>query len=35
MKIDKINIRNWRSIKVQEIHAQDLMVIIGQNNHGK
>lgn len=35
MKIEKICIKNWRSIKDQEIHAQDLMVIIGQNNHGK
>lgn len=35
MKIEKIIIRNWRSIKYQEIQAQDLMVIIGQNNHGK
>ena len=35
MKIEKISIKNWRSIKDQVIHAQDLMVIIGQNNHGK
>ena len=35
MKIEKITIKNWRSIKDQVIHAQDLMVIIGQNNHGK
>ena len=35
MKIEKIIIRNWRSIKDQEFQAQDLMVIIGQNNHGK
>lgn len=35
MKIDKIKIQNWRSIKEQELEAQDLMVIIGQNNHGK
>lgn len=35
MKIEKISIKNWRSIKNQVIHAQDLMVIIGQNNHGK
>lgn len=35
MKIEKIRIKNWRSIKNQEIQAQDLMVIIGQNNHGK
>lgn len=35
MKIEKITINNWRSIKDQVIYAQDLMVIIGQNNHGK
>ncbi|EKE67255.1 ATP-dependent nuclease [Gallaecimonas xiamenensis] len=35
MKIEKITIKNWRSIKNQVVYAQDLMVIIGQNNHGK
>lgn len=35
MKIEKIWIKNWRSIKEEKLHAQDLMVIIGQNNHGK
>jgi len=35
VKIEKIKIRNWRSIKEQDLQAQDLMVIIGQNNHGK
>jgi len=35
VKIEKIIIKNWRSIKYQELQAQDLMVIIGQNNHGK
>jgi predicted ATP-dependent endonuclease of OLD family len=35
VKIEKITISNWRSIKYQELKAQDLMVIIGQNNHGK
>ena len=35
MKIEKIRIKNWRSLKVQDLQAQDLMVIIGQNNHGK
>jgi predicted ATP-dependent endonuclease of OLD family len=35
VKIEKITINNWRSIKYQELQAQDLMVIIGQNNHGK
>ncbi|SUT91255.1 ATP-dependent nuclease [Actinobacillus lignieresii] len=35
MKIKTIEIKNWRSIKELKIEAQDLMVIIGQNNHGK
>lgn len=35
MKIEKLWIKNWRSIKEQKVDAQDLMVIIGQNNHGK
>ncbi len=35
MKIENIKIKNWRSIKDQELLAQELMVIIGQNNHGK
>lgn len=35
MKIEKIRIKNWRSLKDQDLQAQDLMVIIGQNNHGK
>lgn len=35
MKIEKIEIHNWRSIKQTEIYFQDLMVFIGQNNHGK
>lgn len=35
MKIEKLWIKNWRSIKEQKVEAQDLMVIIGQNNHGK
>ncbi len=35
MKIKTIKIKNWRSIKDVEFEAQDLMVIIGQNNHGK
>lgn len=35
MKIEKIWIKNWRSVKEEKLHAQDLMVIIGQNNHGK
>lgn len=35
MKIRKINIHNWRSVKDVEISIEDLMVFIGQNNHGK
>ena len=35
MKIDHIKIFNWRYIKELDIPARDLMVIIGQNNHGK
>lgn len=35
MKIQTIEIKNWRSIKELKISAQDLMIIIGQNNHGK
>ena len=35
MKIKKLKIHNWRSIKDIDIDFQDLMVFIGQNNHGK
>lgn len=35
MKIEKIKIHNWRSIKDLEINFQDMMMFIGQNNHGK
>ena len=35
MKISKIKIFNWRSIVSEEISFQDLMIFIGQNNHGK
>jgi len=35
MKIEEISIQNWRSIKSLEIKFQDLMIFIGQNNHGK
>lgn len=35
MKIKTIEIENWRSIKNMTISAQDLMIIIWQNNHGK
>ena len=35
MKIKTLEIKNWRSIKELKVMAQDLMIIIGQNNHGK
>jgi predicted ATP-dependent endonuclease of OLD family len=35
MKINNIKISNWRSIIDEEIYFQDLMIFIGQNNHGK
>ena len=35
MKIKEIEINNWRSIKSVELSFQDLMIFIGQNNHGK
>lgn len=35
MKIKHLKISNWRSIKELEIEVTALMVIIGQNNHGK
>lgn len=35
MKIRKVQIHNWRSIKDITIEARDLMVFLGQNNHGK
>ncbi|MCI5147549.1 MAG: DUF2813 domain-containing protein [Candidatus Electrothrix sp. AR3] len=35
MKIEKFIISNWRSIKELEVEFEDMMVFIGQNNHGK
>lgn len=35
VKIEFISISNWRSIKTLDIAFQDLMIFIGQNNHGK
>jgi len=35
MKIRKVEIHNWRSIVHDTVTFQDLMVFIGQNNHGK
>lgn len=35
MKIKDIQIENWRSIRNVDLTFQDLMIFIGQNNHGK
>lgn len=35
MKIEHIQIKNWRSIDSLEANFENLSVIIGQNNHGK
>lgn len=35
MKIKEVHIQNWRSIRFAELDYQDLMIFIGQNNHGK
>lgn len=35
MKIRSLKIHNWRSIKEVNIEFEDLMIFIGQNNHGK
>jgi predicted ATP-dependent endonuclease of OLD family len=35
MKINNVEISNWRSIIYEDISFQDLMIFIGQNNHGK
>ncbi|PIR41996.1 MAG: ATP-dependent endonuclease [Candidatus Yanofskybacteria bacterium CG10_big_fil_rev_8_21_14_0_10_37_15] len=35
MKITSVKIHNWRSIKYLEINFQEIMIFIGQNNHGK
>jgi CRISPR-associated exonuclease Cas4 len=35
MRIDKVVIHNWRSIADEEIDFEELMIFIGQNNHGK
>ena len=35
MKIKEVHIENWRSIQSVDIDYQDLMLFIGQNNHGK
>lgn len=35
MKIEKVEIHNWRSIADEKIDFRELMIFIGQNNHGK
>lgn len=35
MKIHRLKISNWRSIKELDLRVSNLMVVIGQNNHGK
>ncbi len=35
MRIEKVKIHNWRSIADEEIDFEELMIFIGQNNHGK
>jgi len=35
MKIQRVKIHNWRSIKDVDISFENLIVFIGQNNHGK
>ena len=35
MKIQNAQIQNWRSIQFVDLDYQDLMIFIGQNNHGK
>jgi len=35
MKIREVTIHNWRSIRDLRLSSEDLMIFIGQNNHGK
>jgi predicted ATP-dependent endonuclease of OLD family len=35
VKINKVIISNWRSIVSESVEFNDLMIFIGQNNHGK
>lgn len=35
MKINNLIISNWRSIVSENVFFEDLMIFIGQNNHGK
>ena len=35
MKISRIKVENYRSIRSAEIQVADFNVLVGQNNHGK
>ena len=35
MKISKIKVKNFRSIKEAELAPSNFNVFVGQNNHGK
>lgn len=35
MKIREVTIHNWRSVRELRLPSEDLMIFIGQNNHGK
>jgi hypothetical protein len=35
MKIKTLSLHNWRSVKDLNVCFQDMMIFIGQNNHGK
>ncbi|NJO00699.1 MAG: ATP-binding protein [Bacteroidia bacterium] len=35
MKINQVEICHWRSVRQATIEMEDLMIFIGQNNHGK
>ena len=35
MRIRKVKIHNYRSIREAEIHCEPLVVMLGPNNHGK
>lgn len=35
MKIQRVEINNWRSVVHETIEFRELMIFIGQNNHGK
>lgn len=35
MRIEKISLTNWRSIKEAEVKVRDFLMLTGKNNHGK